>query len=130
LIWGFGEGWHEAEYDNATGLRWRWTSKRSVIRVSPPEDVVIRVRGESPLKYFDAVPTVRISAGGRIVGELQPGADFEWRVRVPADAVRHGDGAIAIETDRVYLPGEVEGTDDVRQLGLRLFEIEVNPVTP
>jgi len=129
LIYGFGEGWHEAEYDNATGQSWRWTSRRSVLRVSPPQAVVVHLRGESPLKYLDAAPTVRISAGGRVVGELHPTADFDWRVAVPAEAVRGGEGAIAIETDRIYRPGEVEGTGDVRQLGLRLFEIDVSPDT-
>ena len=127
LIYGFGEGWHEAEYDNGTGLSWRWTSGRSILRVSPPQAVMVRLRGESPLKYFDVVPTVRIRAGDRIVGELRPRDDFEWTVNVPADAVRSADGAIAIETDRIYLPGEAEGTSDSRQLGLRLFEIDVNP---
>jgi hypothetical protein len=130
MIYGFGEGWHEAEYDNATGLFWRWTSERSVLRVSPPQTVVVRMRGESPLKYFSEVPTVRIKAGDRIVGELRPDADFEWAVNVPADAVNSSGGALVIETDRIYLPGEAEGTSDSRRLGLRLFEIEVNPVTP
>jgi hypothetical protein len=130
LIYGFGEGWHEAEYDNATGVFWRWTSGRSVLRVSPPQAVVVRMRGESPLKYFREVPTVKIKAGDRIVGELRPEADFEWAVNVPADAVRSGGGAIVLETDRIYLPGEAEGPSDSRRLGLRLFEIAVNPVTP
>ena len=31
-------------------------------------------------------------------------------------------GAIAIETDPVYLPGPSEGTTDERHLGLRVFE--------
>jgi hypothetical protein len=88
------------------------------------------MRGESPLKYFGEVPTVRMTAGDRIVGELRPDADFEWAVNVPADAIRNGDGAIVIETDRIYLPGQAEGTSDARQLGLRLFEITVHPVTP
>jgi hypothetical protein len=92
--------------------------------------VAIRLRGESPLKYFDEVPTVRIRASDRTVAELRPSTDFEWTVTVPADAVKSADGAIAIETDRIYRPGEAEGTSDSRQLGLRLFEIEVNPVTP
>lgn len=130
LIYGFGEGWHEAEYDNASGLLWRWTSGRSVLRLSPPRDVVLRIRGESPLKYFGEVPTVRVRAGDRIVGELHPSADFEWSVRLPADAIRTADGAIAIETDRIYLPGRAEGTADARELGLRLFDIAVDPVTP
>jgi hypothetical protein len=130
LIYGFGEGWHEAEYDNGTGVSWRWTSGRSVLRVSPPQAVVVRMRGESPLKYFSEVPTVRIKAGDRIVGELRPEANFEWAVTVPADAVRSSGGAIVIETDQIYLPGEAEGTSDSRRLGLRLFEIDVNPVLP
>jgi hypothetical protein len=130
LIYGFGEGWHEAEYDNGTGVFWRWTSGRSVLRVSPARAVVVRLRGESPLKYFNDVPTVRIRAGDRIVGEFRPDADFDWSVTVPDEAVRSAGGAIAIETDRIYRPADVEGTSDSRQLGLRLFEIEVNPVTP
>jgi hypothetical protein len=40
------------------------------------------------------------------------------------------NGAITIETDRVYLPGQVEGTGDTRRLGLRLFEIDVHTVQP
>jgi len=130
LIYGFAEGWHEAEYDNATGVSWRWSSGRSVLRVSPPQDVEVRMRGESPLKYFREVPTVKIRAGDRIAGELHPDADFEWAVKVSADAIRNGEGSIAIETDRIYLPGQAEGTSDARQLGLRLFEIAVNPVSP
>jgi hypothetical protein len=130
LIAGFGDGWHEAEYDNATGLSWRWTSGRSIVRVSPPHAVVVQLRGESPLKYFDEVPTVRIRAGDRTIGELRPDADFEWAVNVSEEAVRRADGAIAIETDRIYLPGQAEGTGDTRQLGVRLFEITVNPVRP
>ena len=31
--------------------------------------------------------------------------DFEWRVAVPAEAMLNSGGAIAIEIDRVYLPG-------------------------
>jgi hypothetical protein len=130
LIYGFGDGWNEAEYDNSTGLLWRWTSGRSVLHVTPPQAIVIHLRGESPLKYFGEVPTVRIKAGSRVVGELRPESDFEWTVKVPADAVRSGGGEIGLETDRVYLPGQAEGTADARQLGLRLFEIDVNPVAP
>jgi hypothetical protein len=49
---------------------------------------------------------------------------------VPADAVARTGGAIAIETDPVYLPGPAEGTTDDRHLGLRVYEFHVDPVTP
>ena len=37
---------------------------------------------------------------------------------------------VAIETDRIYLPGQAEGTADERHLGLRIFDLRVNPVSP
>src|ERR671913_86659 len=121
LMFGFAEGWHEEEYDAAARMRWRWTSDRSVLQIVPPQAVELRVQGESPLKYFDAPPTVRVRAGARELGVLRPSSDFDWRVMVPGDAIRASDGALTIETDRVYLPGEAEGTADARRLGLRFF---------
>jgi hypothetical protein len=131
LIVGFGEGWHEEEYDADTGLGWRWTSERSVLRVEGPLATVrVTLRGESPRKYFAAPPTVKVVAGGRTLGEFHPNADFEWSVDVPADAWGASGGAIAIETDPVYLPGQVEGTSDERHLGLRLYETRIATVGP
>ena len=130
LIYAFAEGWHEAEYDNATGVSWRWTSDRSVLRVAPYRGVSIRLRGENPLRYVHPAPRVRVTVGDREIAAFEPGRDFTWSVQVPADVVAAGGGAIAIETDRIYLPGLAEGTADERRLGLRLYEIEVTPASP
>jgi hypothetical protein len=127
----FAEGWHEAEYSIESGLMWRWTSERSVLRIEgPAEPVTLEIRGESPLRYFDRAPTVKITAGDVTLAQFQPDTDFEWRVTVPADAMLNSGGAIAIEIDRVYLPGKVEGTADDRHLGLRIFDLLVNGVDP
>ena len=32
LMWGYDEGWHEAEYNPALGV-WRWTSERATLRI-------------------------------------------------------------------------------------------------
>ena len=130
LMYGFGEGWHEEEYETATGLRWRWTSEKSVLRVAPARGVELVLHGESPLKYFDSAPAVRIAAGEQIVSELHPVGEFTWHVVVPGDIVQRVGGAIAVEVDRVYLPGPAEGTTDSRRLGLRLFETTVFPAAP
>jgi hypothetical protein len=61
-----------------------------------------------------------------VAGTLRPAGDFDWTVTVPADAVMRSGGAVAIETDRVYLPGPAEGTADARRLGLRLYDIRVD----
>jgi len=130
LLYGFGPGWHEEEFDARAGTRWRWTSDRSILQVVPPQAVEVRIRGESPRKYFDAPPRVRLLAADREIAVFQPDADFEWRVKVPADAVMDAHGVLTIETDRVYLPGKAEGTSDTRRLGLRLFEVVVGPLLP
>ena len=127
LMYAFGEGWHEEEAEASSSRRWRWTSERSVLQVLPAQGVEIFLRGESPLKYFDVPPTVRLSAGDRLIQSWRPTGDFEWRVRVPFEDVRRSNGAITIETDRVYLPATREGTGDMRHLGLRLFEIRIDP---
>ena len=130
LLYGFAEGWHEQEYDPVTGRQWRWTSERSVIRVrGPATAVAITLRGESPLRYVDAAPTVRVTAGDRVVAQFRPDDDFEWSVTVPAADVERGGGAIVLETDRVYLPGVAEGTADERHLGLRIYECRVRPAS-
>jgi len=131
LIYGYGEGWHEAESVVETGLSWRWTSERSVLRIEvPPQAVRITMRGESPLRYFDRPPTVKLTAAGETIAQFQPADDFEWSATVPADALVKSGGAVAIETDRVYLPGQVERTADERHLGLRIFDLRVTPVSP
>jgi hypothetical protein len=131
VVSAFAEGWHEAEYSVETGLMWRWTSERSVLRLDgPAQPVTLEIRGESPLRYFDRPPTVKITAGDVTLAQFQPDTDFEWRVTVPADAMLNSGGAVAIEIDRVYLPGKVEGTADDRHLGLRIFDLRVNGVDP
>ena len=131
MLVGFGEGWHEDELDPMTGQRWRWTSERSLLRIKGATGAVrITLRGESPLRYFDAPPTVRVTAAGQVIAQFRPDDDFDWTVTVPADEVARAAGAIAIETDPVYLPGPAEGTADERHLGLRVYECRVYPATP
>ena len=130
LIHAYAEGWHEEEYDPITGRRWRWTSERAVVRVKGATGAVaLACRGESPLRYFDAPPGVRIMAGTNVVARFEPDADFEWNVTISANDVSRADGAIAIETDRVYLPGAAEGSADARHLGLRIYDCRVSPVS-
>jgi hypothetical protein len=130
LIHAFGNGWYEYEYDNATGRTWRWTSDHAELRIAPAQAVRVTIRGESPVKYFHVVPTIRMTAGGRVVAALRPADDFTWQVTVPAADVMRSNGIVAIESDRVYLPGVAEGTSDARRLGLRLFEVRVDTLFP
>ena len=64
-MWGYGEGWQEAEYSMALGV-WRWTSDGATLRFAgPPRNLRITLTIESPLRYFDEPPLVRARAGER-----------------------------------------------------------------
>ena len=125
VMFGYGQGWQESEYNNRTGLTWRWTSDRATLRIVPERSVAITLRGESPLKYFASPPTVRVRAGARQLAVFRPTRDFTWRVQVPGSVLMESGGTVTIETDKVYLPGQAEGTADARRLGLRVFEVRV-----
>jgi hypothetical protein len=127
VMFAFGDGWHEAEYNNRTGLAWRWTSDHAALRVVGPGPLTIHLRGESPLKYVAIRPHVRVRAGDRQLATFYPDGDFAWTIQVPADALVASGGIVTIDTDQVYLPGPAEGTADARRLGLRIFETRVEP---
>jgi hypothetical protein len=131
LIYGFGEGWHELEYDTTTGRLWRWSSDRSVLRLhGTAQDVRLTLRGESPLRYFDTPPVVNVIVAGHTVAQFRPSDDFEWHATIPAGILANANGAVTLAMDRAYLPGVAEGTGDTRRLGLRLFDIRLHPVSP
>jgi hypothetical protein len=125
VMFAFGAGWHEAEYNNRTGLAWRWTSDKADLRIVGPGPVSIQLRGESPMKYVTTPPNVHVRAGDRRLARFHPTADFTWDVVVPADALESSGGIVTIETDQIYLPGQAEGTADARRLGLRIFDTRV-----
>lgn len=120
-LFAFGAGWHEDEFDPTTGRRWRWTSDRADLFVLADAGATLVIRGESPLKYFEAPPTVRVAVGDTTLAELKPKADFEWRIAIPPGVLPKGGGTVTLSLDRVYLPGAAEGTVDTRRLGLRVF---------
>jgi hypothetical protein len=125
LIFGFGPGWHEDEYAAETGLRWRWTSDRSVLQVRGPGAVRVRLNGESPLRYFAEAPVVTLSAAGRVFGRMEPSGDFDFDVIVPADAVQAANGDLVLETSRSFVPAADGESADTRRLGLRIFDVRV-----
>jgi hypothetical protein len=126
VVFGFDQGWFEPEFNPTTARSWRWMSEKAVVRVhAPGRNVVVRLTAESPLRYFDAAPHVRISAGDRVLSELRPSSDFSAEVQVPADALTATNGLITLTSDRAYVAGEREGSGDRRRLALRVYSLSV-----
>ena len=51
-IFGFGDGWHEQEFNPRTGMRWRWLSARGELKVGGAamdlRRLTLHLEGESP----------------------------------------------------------------------------------
>jgi hypothetical protein len=134
-MWAYDEGWHEAESTPSLGT-WRWTSGRAALRIlGPPVPVQVRLRVESPRRYFGLPVRARAVAGGREIAAATLGASGaqgigaleEWRFRVTADELAGADGRVMLETDHTFVPAE-RGGPDRRRLGLRVFGVTVEPV--
>jgi hypothetical protein len=125
-MWGYDQGWQEAEYSVALGV-WRWASERATLRIAgPPRAIRISFTVESPLRYFDAPPLVRAYAGDREVASSTIAESREWSFEVPADALSAAGGVITIATDKAFVPFDRGLGPDRRRLGLRVFGTRVS----
>ncbi len=125
VVFGFGGGWHEQEFNPRTGLRWRWLSGRGELPFRSPTTSALRlhVEGESPLKSFSRASHLTVRAGDRVVFSEALSSDFSLTIPLPST------GPIVLETDQTYVPAEHgwRRTADRRHLGLRIFKVELRP---
>jgi hypothetical protein len=125
---GFDQGWQEPEYNPSTGRSWRWMSERATLALhSGGRDVLLRIEGESPLRYFGRGSTLSITVAGEPVAQLRPTSDFVGEVAIPAALLARGDGKVTLEADQMFRPGDREGSPDVRHLALRLYSVTARP---
>jgi len=131
LMWGYGDGWNEAEYNTAFGV-WRWTSDRAMVRIAgPSHDVRVTLEIESPVRYFAAPANIRVTAGDREVAATRLANTETWAFTVPGAALAASGGLITIATDKTFVPAERDGGADNRRLGLRILAVRVaNSLTP
>jgi len=140
-VMGFGDGWHELEFNERLGRLWRWLSNRGAIdfavrwpRTSDPSTrrVMLHVEGESPLKYFSHPSRLTIRLGDRVLETRLLDDDFSFDAALPADvAAANWAGTITLETDQAFVPAERlwPRSRDRRQLGLRIFKCQLRVVS-
>jgi hypothetical protein len=125
-MFAYGPGWQEPEYSYEQGRSWRWTSEKSELWVRPiGRDVTLRLIGESPLRYFDAAPRVRVLIGDREVGAFDPGADFDQAITLPAPLLAAANGKVTVESSKFFVPASA-GAADQRHLALRVYRVGVD----
>jgi hypothetical protein len=123
---GLVDGWHEPEYDPRTTQAWRWMSGQARVWLRPVgRDVMLTVTGESPLKYFDTAPNVRVTAAGTLLAQFTPRADFTERISIPAAALTASGGLVTVTSDQWFSPADRGESPDKRRLALRVYSIGV-----
>jgi len=88
-------------------------------------DVTLTLVGESPLKYFDRAPSVRVSAAGRSLATFSPAADFTQEIVLPADALAAAGGRVIVESDEWFSPQARGQGADRRHLAIRVYAVSV-----
>ena len=130
LMIGYDAGWHEQELNPATGVSWRWASERADLRIVPIDrDVVIRIRGESPLRSFSRPSKVILRAGSHVLTDLVVSEDFDWAVKVPSAVLAESGGIVRVTTDQTFRPADRGLNADRRQLGLKVYSVTVKPAS-
>jgi hypothetical protein len=129
VMFGYDTGWHEGEYNPRTGLQWRWASDAAALRIwNAGHDVHLRLRVESPLRYFAEPPTIVLRVGQTDIKRMQPRADFTIEADVPAALLAESNGVVTLTTNNVFVPAErVRVSTDRRRLGLRVYDVAVTP---
>jgi hypothetical protein len=124
-MFAYDEGWQEPEYNRSLGFAWRWMSERANLWVRPiGRPVKLTIRGESPMRYYDAPPHVRVLIANREIHAFDPSSDFEEPIDLPSDALAQASGRVTLESSRSFVPGGASGGDQ-RHLALRIFSVEV-----
>jgi hypothetical protein len=128
VVYGFGDGWNEQEYNPTTGELWRWTTDRSAIRVrSEGHSVALSLRGEIEAA---ASSHVVVRAGNAVAAAFDVGPSFSRTVLIPSTLLPGPEDTISIETSAWYVPAEKRWRSrDRRRLGLKLFECRVTPAS-
>jgi hypothetical protein len=128
VVYGFGEGWNEQEYNPTTGVLWRWSSDRAAIRVRPEGNgLALTLRGE-----IEAASSshVTVKAGEAVAAVFDVERTFSRTVIIPKALLGAPETVLTIESSAFYVPARTRWrSGDQRTLGLKLVECTLSPVS-
>jgi hypothetical protein len=125
-MFSFNAGWQEPEYNSETSKSWRWMSERAELWVRPiGRAVTLSLTGESPKRYYDSAPHVRVLAGDREIAAFDPAADFEQSITLTPDVLAAAGGRVTIESSKFFVPAERGSGADQRHLAMRIYQVHV-----
>ncbi len=128
VVFAFGPGWHEPEYNPIEHRLWRWTSDRAELDVHHAgRDVDVEVSGDAGGWFFQRARTITLRVGDVELGRVHARGSFVIRATVRSSALDRAGGAIALTTDTTFVPREQGKSADPRRLGLRVYRATITP---
>jgi hypothetical protein len=129
VVMGFSDGWHEMEYNPATGRSWRWMSEHGVMRARAERRALrLSMRGET--EGFSRPTRITVRVGDRVVAQSTVNSRFTIQAEIPADLLTGDETAIVVESDQFFVPAErSRRTQDRRHLALRVYEVQLRPAS-
>jgi hypothetical protein len=128
VVYGFGDGWNEQEYNPTTGVLWRWSSDRAAIRVrAEGNGLALTLRGE-----IEAASTshVMVKAGDTVAAAFDVERTFSRTVIIPRALLSAPETVLTIESSASYVPARTRWrSGDQRTLGLKLVECALSPIS-
>ena len=128
------DGWHQAEVnpENAA-VEWQWTKGRAVVSFrNPRRDATLYLEGDGRADLFPVPQQVSVSMGGQLVDSFAMSNRDPVLRKMAITAVQFGTGDMVdleIAVDKTFVPASTPaiGGNDVRELGIRVYHLFVEP---
>ncbi|HYT69506.1 MAG TPA: hypothetical protein VEL51_24010 [Vicinamibacterales bacterium] len=122
------DGWHPAEVDAKNPQsEWQWTKKTATLSFhNPKKDSTLFMQYDARVDLFTPPQQVVLKIGDQVVGQFAAEAKVPTLITLPLTAAQLGPGEmvdLVLDVDRTFKPG---GTDP-RELGIRVFNVHIEP---
>lgn len=123
----YDEGWWEPEYHPRTGQSWRWTSREAKLWLfNPGRDLSLVISGEDPTRYYRGGTEMTVLVGAREVGRYKLAGHFSQAVTIPVEPLSVARGRVTLRFADTHIPGRLRASPDMRELGVRIFDVKVH----
>ena len=126
----YDSGWFPVEFDRASQTGWRWTTGRAVLSFqNPRRGVRLRLDVQGSPRWLDRPQRLALAVRGRTLRETTLSTNPHIHLDYELTTADLGDDDVVrleLVTDRTLMPPARDGgREDSRELGIRVFDIQV-----
>jgi hypothetical protein len=125
-------GTHPAEFSSVNpSLEWEWTQKEAVYHFrNPKKAATLYLESDARPDLFDQPQVVSVYLGSQHVTTFTADNVNPVLRRIPIRADHLGTAdmvELRIAVDRTFIPSAIGAGQDVRELGIRIYHVFVDP---